>query len=220
MEHCYGRSGRAAVSFFQFAFAFGGSLNVISRSVGLLMDFTRHVRIWDHYWFVDNASSPSPSLILARWHYSACCPVDISSTFHHTRPKNLRSTAVHYCAMHNLCLLSIITVPRHSQTVSCLGFRIGRYGNYSGFSPHRKRESIARSEGRSYTTLHLYTTTTSAGNRRHQFRVCLSSQFSPHLWELTHPHIGPLFHRDAYLNCILTHFLFDTRNLGIRGLYQ
>jgi sodium-coupled neutral amino acid transporter 11 len=27
MEHCYGRSGRAAVSFFQFAFAFGGKLS-------------------------------------------------------------------------------------------------------------------------------------------------------------------------------------------------
>lgn len=31
MDHCFGSSGRAAVSFFQFAFAFGGSLSLRCR---------------------------------------------------------------------------------------------------------------------------------------------------------------------------------------------
>jgi solute carrier family 38 (sodium-coupled neutral amino acid transporter), member 11 len=29
MSHCFGPSGRAAVSFFQFAFAFGGETNTV-----------------------------------------------------------------------------------------------------------------------------------------------------------------------------------------------
>jgi len=45
MEHCFGRSGRAAVSFFQFAFAFGGS-SFGSIHLCYLNRIRRNVRIW------------------------------------------------------------------------------------------------------------------------------------------------------------------------------
>jgi len=52
MTHCFGSSGRAAVSFFQFAFAFGGKLSSNSLTpwkFSEVVDY-RHVCFWDHHW--------------------------------------------------------------------------------------------------------------------------------------------------------------------------
>ena len=53
MNRCFGSSGRAAVSFFQFAFAFGGTYvcQDILRTC-LLINHHRDVRFWDHHRFV------------------------------------------------------------------------------------------------------------------------------------------------------------------------
>lgn len=49
MNHCFGPSGRAAVSFFQFSFAFGGLCFPSNLYEGLTIEF-RDVCFWDYYW--------------------------------------------------------------------------------------------------------------------------------------------------------------------------
>jgi hypothetical protein len=60
MNRCFGSSGRAAVSFFQFSFAFGGTYACVAI---LCMDsfliYHRDVRFWYYYWCVDIVSDPS-----------------------------------------------------------------------------------------------------------------------------------------------------------------
>lgn len=62
MNRCFGSSGRAAVSFFQFSFAFGGaSVKPTILSTRTLYSFTaRNVRLWDHHRCVYIAFGPSP----------------------------------------------------------------------------------------------------------------------------------------------------------------
>ena len=61
MNHCFGSSGRAAVSFFQFAFAFGGMQR--STSLPACTEFTsetyRHVRIRNHHRLVHASQNQS-----------------------------------------------------------------------------------------------------------------------------------------------------------------
>ena len=52
MNRCFGPSGRAAVSFFQFAFAFGGTFvcqDILCTC--LLINHYRDVRFWNHHWY-------------------------------------------------------------------------------------------------------------------------------------------------------------------------
>ena len=57
MNHCFGSSGRAAVSFFQFAFAFGGKSPLLLLTVGAeiieLSHLSRNVRFWHHHWYAE-----------------------------------------------------------------------------------------------------------------------------------------------------------------------
>jgi sodium-coupled neutral amino acid transporter 11 len=51
MNRCFGSSGRAAVSFFQFAFAFGGTYVCHDTlRTCLLIHCYRDVRFWNHHW--------------------------------------------------------------------------------------------------------------------------------------------------------------------------
>jgi len=53
MNRCFGSSGRAAVSFFQFSFAFGGTYlcHITLRTSPLIHQY-RDVRLWDYHWCV------------------------------------------------------------------------------------------------------------------------------------------------------------------------
>jgi amino acid permease len=48
MNRCFGSSGRAAISFFQFSFAFGGTYVYVSARIFLIHD--RDVCLWYYYW--------------------------------------------------------------------------------------------------------------------------------------------------------------------------
>ena len=63
MNRCFGSSGRAAVSFFQFSFAFGGAsveptILYSTRTCYSFMD--RNVRLWDHHRCVYIVFEPPP----------------------------------------------------------------------------------------------------------------------------------------------------------------
>lgn len=49
MNRCFGPSGRAAISFFQFSFAFGGTY-VVTNHLHNLLTCDRNVRLRDHHW--------------------------------------------------------------------------------------------------------------------------------------------------------------------------
>jgi amino acid permease len=53
MHRCFGSSGRAAISFFQFSFAFGGTYVCASiLCTGFIFIYDRDVRLWYYYWCV------------------------------------------------------------------------------------------------------------------------------------------------------------------------
>ena len=59
MNRCFGPSGRAAVSFFQFSFAFGGTYALTITGPKLLTRGDRNVRLWYYHRYVCRVGAPT-----------------------------------------------------------------------------------------------------------------------------------------------------------------
>lgn len=97
MTTCFGPSGRAAVSFFQFSFAFGGQSKLFI-PYSLFTTWSRHVRIWHYH----------------RRYTPSSLSVSIPHTTHDTHTQTFRKSPVRDCVLHGFLLIPPFALSRHS----------------------------------------------------------------------------------------------------------
>ena len=110
MNRCFGPSGRAAISFFQFSFAFGGTYVVtitcttFSPATGMCA-FGIIIGKYVAYEY------PLPCLFPRRRYDPACHPLRLPQPPIRTCPLTLCQSTIHNRALHCRCFLSIVTIP-------------------------------------------------------------------------------------------------------------
>lgn len=139
MNHCFGSSGRTAVSFFQFAFAFGGQCPILltfhetcnSQSL-------RHVRLRHHHWR----------------HHPTRHSLFVSFSTHDTRPIYLFKPSIHHCSLYFMCFLSALTISRYPQAFARLWPCPYWNAHHRNCRPDRRSPRYPRTQGGPITTIH------------------------------------------------------------------
>lgn len=121
MDQAFGPAGRAAISFFQFAFAFGGMYlclySMLSRSCQSLQECVLSVSslVRSAPWTLRGPRSPSLSVFIRR-HNTTRNKSRLPRHTKHDLLINIRQSLLHRLFMYSLRFIPLISQPRHIKT--------------------------------------------------------------------------------------------------------
>jgi hypothetical protein len=143
MTACFGSSGRAAVSFFQFAFAFGGGCLHFQLKLGGRKWLTYLIGMcafgiiigpflpWNS---IESSNSIQHQLLFRRYNPPGY-PHRLPFSLNNTRTVFAHQPTIRHCAVHALRLLPALLVPGHPQALPSLRPRPRRHARHRLFRP-------------------------------------------------------------------------------------
>jgi Transmembrane amino acid transporter protein len=150
MDRCFGSSGRAAVSFFQFSFAFGGAYvfrNTLHKPSHPMIGMCAFgIIIGASVLYLGIIPMPMSAF---RGYDPARHPLRISRPSFHTRPLSLCRPSIHHRFHHYLRFLPAIIVSRHPQTLHRVQLCALRDDHHRSFSHVRRPPRISTPQRRS-----------------------------------------------------------------------
>ena len=182
MNNCFGPSGRAAVSLFQFAFAFGGTF-APHDSCQYLISLVKGMCAFG---IIIGPSFPrsssQPPTTTYRGYNTTCHSFAIPNTTQDTHPILIHQPTIHHSTLHYLCIVSALPPSRYSQTLPSIWPGARRHVDNRHFRSDRRPARHSRTQRRSFETAHCYWPRRVPGDRRHQLRIRLSPQLPSYIW--------------------------------------
>jgi len=181
MNSCFGASGRAAVSLFQFAFAFGGE-SVSHDSHKYLINMIKGMCAFGI--IIGQSlfrSSLQPPTTIHRGYDTPCHSFAIPNTIQDTHPILIRQPTIHHSTLHYLCIVSALPPSRYSQTLPSIWPGAYRYVDNRHFRSDRRPARGPRTKRRSFKTTHFRWPGRVPGNRCYQLRICLPPQLPSYI---------------------------------------
>ena len=182
MNNCFGPSGRAAVSLFQFAFAFGGRSVARDRYIYLIST----VKGMCAFGIIIGQSFPHSPLQLPtsarRGYNTPCHSFAIPNTIQDTRPILIHQPTIHHSTLHYMCIVSALPSPRYSQTLPSIWPGACRHVDNRRFRSGRRPARGPRTKRRSLETAYFRWPRRIPGDRCHQLRIRLPPQLPSHIW--------------------------------------